>query len=136
MLPDYLTDVLGVLFVQLVDTGRIGMPWRMAYSNHQHKACRPPCPDTLPPLSSVGWVPLPASWSRHNRLVRLEQAPLIARCVQSEGKKTSKYAVSLHYVYNNPARMQKTLEVIPAMEAGMSQHIWTLENLVRLLEQG
>jgi hypothetical protein len=135
MLPVYLTDVLGVLFVQLVDMGRIGMPWRMAYSNHQHKACRPPCPDTLPLLSSVVWVPVPASWSRHNGLVRLEQAPLITRCVQSEGKKTSKYA-GAYITGITTARIQNTLEVIPAMEAGMSQHIWTLENLVGLLEEG
>ena len=59
-----------------------------------------------------------------------------ALCVWWQGKKTAKYAVSLYYVYNNPARIQKTLEVIPAMEAGMSQHIWTLENLIGLLEEG
>jgi len=45
------------------------------------------------------------------------------------------HAVSLHFMYYNFARIHKTLRVTPAMEAGISQHVWTLEEIVGLLEE-
>jgi hypothetical protein len=38
-------------------------------------------------------------------------------------------------MYYNFARIHKTLRVTPAMEAGISQHVWTLEEIVGLLEE-
>ena len=38
-------------------------------------------------------------------------------------------------MFDNPAQIHQTLAVGPAMESGISQHIWTLENLVGLLEE-
>jgi hypothetical protein len=43
------------------------------------------------------------------------------------------YAVSLHFMYYNFARIHKTLRVTPAMEAGISRHVWTIEEIVELL---
>ncbi|MGH7322054.1 MAG: IS1 family transposase [Candidatus Rokuibacteriota bacterium] len=43
-------------------------------------------------------------------------------------------AVSLHFVHYNFARIHKTLRVTPAMEAGVSDHVWSLEEIVRLTE--
>jgi IS1 family transposase len=42
-------------------------------------------------------------------------------------------AIALHYMYYNFARVHQTLRVTPAMEAGVSDHIWTLEEIIRLL---
>lgn len=42
---------------------------------------------------------------------------------------------SLHFVYYNFCRVHQTLRVTPAMEAGLSDHVWTLEELVDLLER-
>jgi len=42
-------------------------------------------------------------------------------------------AVALHYMYYNFARIHQTLRVTPAMEAGISNHVWTLEEIVNLL---
>ena len=39
-------------------------------------------------------------------------------------------SVFLHY---NFCRIHKTLRVTPAMEAGLAQHPWTIEELVELL---
>ena len=36
----------------------------------------------------------------------------------------------------NFARIRKTLRVTPAMEAGVSDHVWTIEEMVELLEVG
>lgn len=39
------------------------------------------------------------------------------------------HAVSLHFMYYNFGRIYKTLRVTPAMEAGVSDHIWSLEEI-------
>lgn len=39
-------------------------------------------------------------------------------------------AVSLHFAHYNFVRVHRTLRVTPAMEAGMSDRLWTLEELV------
>lgn len=41
-------------------------------------------------------------------------------------------AVGLHYMFYNFGRIHKTLRVSPAMEAGISDHIWTLEEIANL----
>lgn len=43
------------------------------------------------------------------------------------------HAVSLHFMYYNFCRIHKTLRVTPAMEAGITDHVWTLEEVIRLL---
>jgi len=42
-------------------------------------------------------------------------------------------AIALHYMYYNFARIHQTLRVTPAMEAGVSDHVWSLEEIVELL---
>ncbi len=44
------------------------------------------------------------------------------------------HAVALHFMHDNFCRIHKTLRVTPAMEAGLAQHPWTIEELVGLLE--
>jgi IS1 family transposase len=45
------------------------------------------------------------------------------------------YHVALHYMHYNFFRIHKTLRVTPAMEAGVSDHVWTIQELVSLLDQ-
>ena len=42
------------------------------------------------------------------------------------------HAVALHYMYYNFGRIHKTLRVTPAMEAKVSDHVWSLEEIARL----
>ena len=42
-------------------------------------------------------------------------------------------AVALHFMYYNLARVQQTPRVTPAMEAGLSDHVWTLAEIVGFL---
>ena len=42
------------------------------------------------------------------------------------------HAVSLHFMYYNFGRIHKTLRVTPAMEAGVSDHVWSLEEIASL----
>ncbi len=45
-----------------------------------------------------------------------------------------KAAVALHFMHYNFARIHQTLRVTPAMEAGVSDHVWSIEEIVGLLE--
>jgi len=42
-------------------------------------------------------------------------------------------AIALHYMNYNFARVRQTLRVTPAMEAGIADHIWSIEEIVRLV---
>jgi IS1 family transposase len=42
-------------------------------------------------------------------------------------------AIALHFVHYNFARIHQTLRVTPAMAAGLSDHAWTVEEIVGLL---
>jgi|SRR5579859_4199598 len=41
-------------------------------------------------------------------------------------------AVALHFMHYNFARVHQTLRVTPAMEAGVADHVWSLEEIVNL----
>ncbi|MES9902746.1 MAG: helix-turn-helix domain-containing protein [Sedimenticola sp.] len=43
------------------------------------------------------------------------------------------HAISLHYMYYNFSRIHKSLQVSPAMEAGVTDHLWTLEEIAGLI---
>src|SRR5437867_12924971 len=45
------------------------------------------------------------------------------------------HAVALFYMYYNFARIHQTLRVTPAMEAGVSAHVWSIEEIVGLADQ-
>ena len=45
------------------------------------------------------------------------------------------HAVALHFVHYNFARVHKTLRVTPAMQAGLASHVWSLEEVVGLLDR-
>lgn len=42
------------------------------------------------------------------------------------------HAVALHFMHYNFARIHKTLKCTPAMEAGVSNKLWTLEEIATL----
>ena len=44
------------------------------------------------------------------------------------------HAVALHFMYYNFARIHKTLKVTPAMEAGVTDKLWSLEDIAKLLD--
>jgi IS1 family transposase len=45
------------------------------------------------------------------------------------------HAVSLHFMYYNFARVHQTLKTTPAQKAGLSDHQWTIEEIVSLLDR-
>jgi hypothetical protein len=45
------------------------------------------------------------------------------------------HAVSLHFLHYNFARVHKTLRVTPAMQAGIADHVWSLEEIAALVAE-
>jgi len=44
------------------------------------------------------------------------------------------YAVALHFMYYNFAKIHETLRCTPAMEAGVSDHVWEISEIVALAD--
>jgi IS1 family transposase len=45
------------------------------------------------------------------------------------------YAVALHFMYCNFVRIHQTIRTTPAVQIGIADHAWSLEELVSLMEQ-
>jgi len=43
------------------------------------------------------------------------------------------YSIVLHFMHYNYCRIHQTLRVTPAMQAGLTDHVWEIEELVGLL---
>ena len=72
---------------------------------------------------------------RQNLTLRMS-SKRFARLSNGFSKKIAnhEHAVSLHYMHYNFARIHKTLRVTPAMEAGISDHVWSIEEIAGLLD--
>jgi IS1 family transposase len=44
------------------------------------------------------------------------------------------YAVALHFMYCNYIRIHQTLRVTPAMESQLSDHVWSIEELLQVMD--
>jgi hypothetical protein len=44
--------------------------------------------------------------------------------------------VAIYFSYYNFCRVHQTLRVAPAMEAGLTDHVWSFEELLGLLAEG
>lgn len=62
------------------------------------------------------------------RFTRLANA--FSKKVENHG-----HAVALYFAYYNFCRVHQTLRVTPAMEAGLADHVWTVEELIALLPE-
>jgi hypothetical protein len=71
---------------------------------------------------------------RQNLTMRM-QMRRFTRLTNGFSKKADnhRHSVALHYMYYNFCRVHQTLRVTPAMEAGLSDHVWSLEELCTLL---
>jgi len=45
------------------------------------------------------------------------------------------HMLALYFMFYNFARIHQTLRVTPAMEAGVSEHVWTIEEILDLLPE-
>lgn len=71
---------------------------------------------------------------RQNLTMRM-QMRRFTRLTNGFSKKADnhRHSVALHYMYYNYCRVHQTLRVTPAMESGLSDHVWSIEELCALL---
>jgi IS1 family transposase len=73
---------------------------------------------------------------RQNLTMRMNMRRF-TRLTNAFSKKIENHALSvaLHYMNYNFCRIHKTLRVTPAMAAGVTDHVWSLDEIVDLVEQ-
>ncbi len=71
---------------------------------------------------------------RHNLTMRMSMRRF-ARLTNAFSKKLENHVagLSLYFMYYNFCRVHQTLRVTPAMEAGITDHVWDIEELAALL---
>ena len=79
-------------------------------------------------------IPLQASELRGRR-ARGRAMRRFTRLTNAFSKKLAnlRAALALHFAHYNFMRVHRTLRVTPAMEAGLTDHVWAWEELVALL---
>ncbi|MGH6690293.1 MAG: IS1 family transposase, partial [Gammaproteobacteria bacterium] len=45
------------------------------------------------------------------------------------------HMIALYVVFYNFTKIHKTLRITPAMQAGLTDHVWDMEEVIRLLEE-
>lgn len=72
---------------------------------------------------------------RQNLTIRMG-ARRFTRLTNAFSKKLEnhKYQVALHFMHYNFCRIHQSLRVTPAMEAGIADHVWSLEEIVGLID--
>jgi len=72
---------------------------------------------------------------RQNLTMRMSMRRF-TRLTNAFSKKWENHAamVSLYFMYYNFARVHQTLRVTPAMEAGIADHVWSIEEIIGLLD--
>ena len=62
--------------------------------------------------------------------------PNVSRRTNAFSKKIENhaYSIALYYMHYNFAKIHKTLRVTPAMEAGVANHVWEIEEIANLLD--
>lgn len=73
---------------------------------------------------------------RQNLTMRM-QIRRFTRLTNGFSKKIDNHyaAIALHFMHYNFCRIHKTLRVTPAMEAGLSGHVWSIEELVAIMPE-
>lgn len=76
------------------------------------------------------------SFAERNNLTLRMSMRRFTRLTNAHSKKVEnlKHALAMHFMYYNFARIHSTLRVTPAMEAGVANHIWDLEEIVALAD--
>jgi len=92
-------------------------------------------------MKTVSGVPDPKHVStsyveRQNLTMRMSMRRF-TRLTNGFSKKIENHAaaVALHFLYYNFARIHKTLRITPAMAAGITDHVWSMEDIAALVPE-
>lgn len=131
----YLTAVEGA-FGADIDFGML----IKIYGSHEEREGKyspPEVVDAIP--KAINGNPDPAHLStsfveRQNLNMRMSMRRF-TRLTNAFSKKIDnlRHAVSLHFMYYNFCRIHKSLRVTPAMKAKVTDHVWSIEEVIKLI---
>jgi IS1 family transposase len=100
------------------------------YSPAECMGCR-----TIPMSGNPKAKDISTSFVERQNLTMRMQMRRFTRLTNAFSKKIDNlgYAVALHFMHYNFCRVHQALRVTPAMEAGIANHVWNLDELVGLL---
>jgi hypothetical protein len=76
------------------------------------------------------------SFAEQQNLTMRMQMRRFTRLTSGFSKKVENHvhAIALHFMYYNFARIHQTIRSTPPMKAGVADHLWTVEEIVGLLD--
>lgn len=82
------------------------------------------------------WASVSTSFVERQNLTMRMQIRRFTRLTNAFSKKAQNhaYAVAIYFTYYNFVRIHKTLRVTPAMEAGLSDTLWSMRDLAQLAD--
>jgi len=101
------------------------------YSPPDYMGCR-----TMPMVGNPNPQHISTSFAERQNLTMRMKMRRFTRLTNAFSKKRDnhRWAVALHFMHYNFCRIHQTLRVTPAMEAGIADHVWTIEEVVELLD--
>lgn len=111
-------------------------------NDHEQEARYSPAECTGTQMQVISGNPKPEHIStsfieRQNLTMRM-QMRRFTRLTNAFSKKVENHgaAIALHFMHYNFCRVHQTLRVTPAMEAGIADHVWSIGEIVSLLDSG
>lgn len=86
-------------------------------------------------IGAPDWDHISTSYAERQNLTMRMSMRRFTRLTNGFSKKIDnmKHAVALNFMYYNFCRIHSTTRVTPAMEAGLADHVWGLDELIALL---
>ncbi|HVW21127.1 MAG TPA: IS1 family transposase [Opitutaceae bacterium] len=118
-------------YAQLVKIYGEGPKTEARYSPAQCMGCRRAKVTGQPEVGHIS-----TSFVERQNLTMRMQMRRFTRLTNAFSKKVEnhEHAVALHFMHYNFCRIHQSLRVTPAMAAGVSDHVWSLEEMIRLLD--
>ena len=119
-------------YAQLIKIyGEAGEQGEVRYSPAQCTGAKKSVVSGYPDLAHVS-----TSYTERQNLTMRMSTRRFTRLTNAFSKKLEnhEHAIALYFMYYNFCRIHQTLRVTPAMEAGIADHVWSLEEVIALLE--
>jgi hypothetical protein len=134
-------DAANIAFGENIDYAMLVKYYGNTYDRNGHYS-PPKCTHTMTKLvkGSPDMTKVSTSYVERQNLTMRMSMRRFTRLTNAFSKKIEnlEYAVALHFMYYNFARPHKTLTnpypKTPAMAAGLTNHIWTIEEIVKLTD--
>ena len=122
-------DIDYAMFVKLYSSDRV--QGEVRYSPADCIGCR-----AMPMVGKPDRKYISTSFAERQNLTMRMNMRRFTRLTNAFSKKIDnhKHAIALHFMHYNFCRIHKSLRVTPAMEMGITDHVWSIEEIVALLD--